>query len=866
MQNNLVPSILSQPNGAGGTLPTGLNILQPGAEGAPEGVDFAALLQGQTLDSTAADGATAPAPGLTGLPGLPGLAEGVAANGRKTGADAISVEGAIDGALDGDATAAPKAAIQIEVGTIAPNHLVGTPSEIQPLAPEAAAAVAATTGATALAGVIATKSGPIALPEIDSDDADTPDLIQSAVGKTATVDDSAPTLEDQPWLPAQMRPVADRLTPVVGKTVLTGGDAQDPETAGPAQTLSASVLARQVLTTGHSPDTAQPGEVTPATTATTAAEGSTKAAVTPQVTSDAAQLQATTIDGAGLDVTSTAKAQINAPVIQADQAQTPKAAAAQLGGSTAQTPVMSAAAAGAAKSADPAAQTTDRAAGATQGPLMSAINASAKAQDQAAPRAAFLRGGDPVTQTEPTTSGDTAAIDDAAGPVQQLAQALNARMVQPQATPATDTAQANAAPLATAQHLAAQIKRDSAPTAAAGATTDAADVTDAAPQTLRAPITTPVTDAAKPTVSPQTVIAQAVPPQTVTTATQSPVAEAAVAAASVKDMVQAGAKPDPAPGAQQPNVVTANAGQQAQPGMQTGSQASAAAVTQATTQATTQSNAQAATPPAAPQTVTQTVAPQAVAQPADTAQSTAQSAAPEMRAAYDTTATADGLSPDLKTDLKAELKASTAAQMTQATPPAPQQAMMPGAEASSQTQAIQGLAQSNVTAQAEAAAPQSNAAQGAPMSRSLMMTDREWPSQLTAMIKEARDLTQGDIEIALQPERLGRMTIRMEMRDNNAVAVTIMTDNDASARLLNDNQARLADLMTKAGLDLTQHNASSGQQGREHAGLGGQAGGNGGQGQGQSQDDTLTAAQILGSDDGTGSTSADGNDGINILA
>lgn len=231
--------------------------------------------------------------------------------------------------------------------------------------------------------------------------------------------------------------------------------------------------------------------------------------------------------------------------------------------------------------------------------------------------------------------------------------------------------------------------------------------------------------------------------------------------------------------------------------------------------------------------------------------------------AYDTTK----VQGDLKAELKAEMKpgvTQAASAPAQPTAQAPAQAMMAGAEASSQQQAVQAMAQSNVSATAEAAQPQA-ATQPAPMARSLVMTDREWPTQLTAMVKEARDLTQGDIEIALQPERLGRMTIRMEMRDNQ-VSVSILTDNDASARLLNDNQSKLADLMTKAGLDLTQHNASSGQQGREQAGLGQNAGGNSGNGQGQSGDDAqLATAQILGSETANMNEAAD-DSGIDILA
>lgn len=163
----------------------------------------------------------------------------------------------------------------------------------------------------------------------------------------------------------------------------------------------------------------------------------------------------------------------------------------------------------------------------------------------------------------------------------------------------------------------------------------------------------------------------------------------------------------------------------------------------------------------------------------------------------------------------------------------------------------------------EAALPQTAASQGAPLTRSLMMNDREWPTQLTSMIKEARDLTQGDIEISLQPERLGKLTIKMDMRDN-AVSVTIVTDNDASARLLNDNQSRLADLMAKAGLDLTQHNASTGQQGREGFGQNAQSSQDGRSGQGGSEQTSSGPAQAMSVEAQTATDTAD--NGIDILA
>lgn len=261
--------------------------------------------------------------------------------------------------------------------------------------------------------------------------------------------------------------------------------------------------------------------------------------------------------------------------------------------------------------------------------------------------------------------------------------------------------------------------------------------------------------------------------------------------------------------------------------------------------------------------------------PSDTGSRSAKSAAPLTEAAYDPAAadplnTSGALKTDLKTELKAALSAgnaqtlTTATVQTQAQTAAQAQTQINLQNAADQPAALAQNTQTQAANAAEAAQPQPPAPQSGAMARSLLMTDREWPTQLTAMMKEARDLTQGDIEIALQPERLGRMTIRMEMREN-AVAVTIVTDNDASARLLNDNQARLADLMAKAGLDLSQHNASSGQQGGAQAGLGGQ-GGNGAPGQGQSGDtNTLATAQVLGGEAGQMNTAGD-DDGIDILA
>ncbi|MBR9649622.1 flagellar hook-length control protein FliK [Thalassovita aquimarina] len=121
---------------------------------------------------------------------------------------------------------------------------------------------------------------------------------------------------------------------------------------------------------------------------------------------------------------------------------------------------------------------------------------------------------------------------------------------------------------------------------------------------------------------------------------------------------------------------------------------------------------------------------------------------------------------------------------------------------------------------ATAAPTASNAAPA----RTLQMVDPGWPTNLTSMIRAAQELGQSEIEIALQPEKLGKMTIRLDMRDSSNVAVNIVTESDAAARMLNDNQSRLAEMMQKAGFDLTQHQASSDQGFQGQNPHGGQAG------------------------------------------
>ena len=101
-------------------------------------------------------------------------------------------------------------------------------------------------------------------------------------------------------------------------------------------------------------------------------------------------------------------------------------------------------------------------------------------------------------------------------------------------------------------------------------------------------------------------------------------------------------------------------------------------------------------------------------------------------------------------------------------------------------------------------------------------TQETWMEDLTNQIEASFTENGGDIDIALTPETLGGLRIRMEVRDG-AAQVTIVTDTSEAAKLFNQNEQRLSEMMSKNGLTLTSQDASTGQR-RD---------GNSGQGQGQ---------------------------------
>ena len=121
--------------------------------------------------------------------------------------------------------------------------------------------------------------------------------------------------------------------------------------------------------------------------------------------------------------------------------------------------------------------------------------------------------------------------------------------------------------------------------------------------------------------------------------------------------------------------------------------------------------------------------------------------------------------------------------------------------------------QTSSAAPVSAAAPQdvSQTQQTSAATAALPMRDSNWTSQLDDTIS-VHDFGDGQtLDIQLTPETLGRLKITMEMRDGQAM-ISVVTDNPEAARLFNDNQSRLADVMAKAGLTLASHDAGTGAQ------------------------------------------------------
>lgn len=121
--------------------------------------------------------------------------------------------------------------------------------------------------------------------------------------------------------------------------------------------------------------------------------------------------------------------------------------------------------------------------------------------------------------------------------------------------------------------------------------------------------------------------------------------------------------------------------------------------------------------------------------------------------------------------------------------------------------------------------------------------DPNWTDDLGLIAEEVLRTGAGELELKLNPEKLGAMTLRIDMTDGRA-SVTIVTETPEAAKLMLDNQFRLSEQMQRSGFDLNQtvsHNAMSGGSEGHHSRRGGTPGSEG-RGQGQDQQNTMPNA------------------------
>lgn len=120
------------------------------------------------------------------------------------------------------------------------------------------------------------------------------------------------------------------------------------------------------------------------------------------------------------------------------------------------------------------------------------------------------------------------------------------------------------------------------------------------------------------------------------------------------------------------------------------------------------------------------------------------------------------------------------------------------------------VAPSAAPVQAAQPTPQTAVTQQAQPMPTLDMSQANWAEKLVEDVS-LQPLGRGDtLTLTLTPERLGTMQVRLEMQDGQT-HVHFVTETPEAARLLNDAQPRLADLMSRAGVDLGAQSATTGQ-------------------------------------------------------
>lgn len=111
-------------------------------------------------------------------------------------------------------------------------------------------------------------------------------------------------------------------------------------------------------------------------------------------------------------------------------------------------------------------------------------------------------------------------------------------------------------------------------------------------------------------------------------------------------------------------------------------------------------------------------------------------------------------------------------------------------------------------------------------------TDPVWMDKMVEHIKQSFAEGIPTLDIALTPETLGHVNIRLEVKGDIA-NVQVVTETLDAQKLFNDNQNRLSEMFSKAGLELGQHTAHNSshhqQNGSNHAQAGNALGDDAGQ-------------------------------------
>ena len=95
----------------------------------------------------------------------------------------------------------------------------------------------------------------------------------------------------------------------------------------------------------------------------------------------------------------------------------------------------------------------------------------------------------------------------------------------------------------------------------------------------------------------------------------------------------------------------------------------------------------------------------------------------------------------------------------------------------------------------------------APQSVILPMATTAWPETLVQTISRAPFDDGDNLTLTLTPERLGKLHIRLDLREGQT-HVHIVTETPEAARILTEAQHRLGELMSRAQLELGEHSTS----------------------------------------------------------